>query len=306
MPIYEPRYSPSNPADDASPDEEVPPKKMSEKMLKKDVNEHHQDQDPRSQACKRNFKGIPKDTRGGSILDSDNEEVEEVFIKKDLSIEPMDEVVDDAWKKVEAPLKNTPKKTRRISRKWSMRMPITRRVDGLSYGYWHFFTTDAFLFCLFKFEATNNKANLILFLADNDPSTNHSWCSAGTPKRIREFMQVVVAKQHNWFLCPYRRNKREARNGLWRRSKRPTTTFDGILQTTGSAVEYHLGMGQFGLIQTKPYASDYEPANIIVSSSVFIELISKVEDAYPTCCLGVVSNPVGHTEDLELCGALSS
>ncbi|GKE15177.1 thioredoxin-like protein Clot [Tanacetum coccineum] len=28
----------------------------------------------------------------------------------------------------------------------------------------------------FKSEAANNKANLILFLADNDPSTNRSWC----------------------------------------------------------------------------------------------------------------------------------
>ncbi|GKD74457.1 hypothetical protein Tco_1332739, partial [Tanacetum coccineum] len=35
----------------------------------------------------------------------------EMFIEKDLSIEPMNEVVNDAWKKVEAPPKKTPKKT---------------------------------------------------------------------------------------------------------------------------------------------------------------------------------------------------
>ncbi|GJT65767.1 hypothetical protein Tco_1017247, partial [Tanacetum coccineum] len=34
-----------------------------------------------------------------------------MFVEKDLSIEPMDEVVDDARKKVEAPPKKTPKKT---------------------------------------------------------------------------------------------------------------------------------------------------------------------------------------------------
>lgn len=28
----------------------------------------------------------------------------------------------------------------------------------------------------FTTEAANNKANFILFLADNDPSTNRSWC----------------------------------------------------------------------------------------------------------------------------------
>ncbi|XP_021736932.1 thioredoxin-like protein Clot [Chenopodium quinoa] len=32
------------------------------------------------------------------------------------------------------------------------------------------------VFDKFKEEAANNKANLILFLADNDPSTNLSWC----------------------------------------------------------------------------------------------------------------------------------
>ncbi|GJX74488.1 hypothetical protein Tco_0313083 [Tanacetum coccineum] len=46
-----------------------------------------------------------------SILDSDSEEVEEVFVKKDLSIEPMDGVFDDARKKMEAPSKKTPRKT---------------------------------------------------------------------------------------------------------------------------------------------------------------------------------------------------
>ncbi|GKA81743.1 hypothetical protein Tco_0788435, partial [Tanacetum coccineum] len=92
------------------------------------------------------------------------EEVEEVFVKKDMSVEPMDGVFDDAQKKVEAPLNKTPRKTGiwsgrkadslkrnivfslemevhtligRISRKWSMKIPIARRVDGLSYGYWH-------------------------------------------------------------------------------------------------------------------------------------------------------------------------
>ncbi|CAA0842522.1 Thioredoxin-like protein Clot [Striga hermonthica] len=32
------------------------------------------------------------------------------------------------------------------------------------------------VFEVFKSEAPNNKANLILFLADKDPSTNLSWC----------------------------------------------------------------------------------------------------------------------------------
>nr|GEV35911.1 hypothetical protein [Tanacetum cinerariifolium] len=73
-----------------------------------------------------------------SILDSDSEEVEEVFVEKDLSIRPMDGVFDDAQKRVEAPPKKTHKKTGGILRKWSMRMPIARRVDGLSYGYWQF------------------------------------------------------------------------------------------------------------------------------------------------------------------------
>ncbi|XP_056686495.1 uncharacterized protein [Spinacia oleracea] len=31
-------------------------------------------------------------------------------------------------------------------------------------------------FVLFREEAANNKANLILFLADNEPSTSLSWC----------------------------------------------------------------------------------------------------------------------------------
>ncbi|GJY53010.1 ATP-dependent DNA helicase PIF1-like protein [Tanacetum coccineum] len=86
-----------------------------------------------------NDKGTVTDESASSILDSDSGEVEEVFVEKDLSIKPMDEVVDDAQKKDEAPPKKTPRKTDRISRKWSMRMPIARRVDGLSYGYWHFF-----------------------------------------------------------------------------------------------------------------------------------------------------------------------
>nr|GEV35914.1 hypothetical protein [Tanacetum cinerariifolium] len=46
-----------------------------------------------------------------SILDSDSEEVEEVFVEKDLSIRPMDGVFDDAQKRVEAPPKKTHKKT---------------------------------------------------------------------------------------------------------------------------------------------------------------------------------------------------
>lgn len=32
------------------------------------------------------------------------------------------------------------------------------------------------VFSKFKEEAANNKANLILFLADNDPATSLSWC----------------------------------------------------------------------------------------------------------------------------------
>ncbi|GKA21017.1 hypothetical protein Tco_0701006 [Tanacetum coccineum] len=42
-----------------------------------------------------------------------------------------DDLVDDAWKKVKTPPKKTPRKTGiwMISRKWSMRMPITKRVD---------------------------------------------------------------------------------------------------------------------------------------------------------------------------------
>ncbi|KAI7740784.1 hypothetical protein M8C21_030202 [Ambrosia artemisiifolia] len=32
------------------------------------------------------------------------------------------------------------------------------------------------IFDRFKSEAANNKKNLILFLADNEPSTNRSWC----------------------------------------------------------------------------------------------------------------------------------
>ncbi|GJZ35572.1 hypothetical protein Tco_0581389 [Tanacetum coccineum] len=110
-------------------------------------------------------KGTVTSELASSIIDSDIEEVEEVFVEKDLSIEPMDGEVDDARKKVEAPPKKTPGKTgiwsgrkvnspnrnvafylkqrftaliRRISRKWSMRMPIARKVYGLSYGYWHF------------------------------------------------------------------------------------------------------------------------------------------------------------------------
>ncbi|GJW65485.1 reverse transcriptase domain-containing protein [Tanacetum coccineum] len=99
-----------------------------------------------------------------SILDSENEEVEEVFVEKDLYIEPMDEVVDDAQKKVEAPPTKIPKKTgicsgrkspkRNVAVSPKMKVhyfdredieeveyenaSITRRVDGLSYGYCQF------------------------------------------------------------------------------------------------------------------------------------------------------------------------
>ncbi|GJR67011.1 hypothetical protein Tco_0013076 [Tanacetum coccineum] len=41
----------------------------------------------------------------------------------------MDGLVDDARKNEEAPPKKTPRKTGTISRKWSMRMPIAKRVD---------------------------------------------------------------------------------------------------------------------------------------------------------------------------------
>ncbi|GJW34389.1 hypothetical protein Tco_0054421 [Tanacetum coccineum] len=58
-----------------------------------------------------NDKGTVTDELASSILKSDSEEVEEVFVEKDLSIKPMDEVVDDARKKEEAPPKKTPKKT---------------------------------------------------------------------------------------------------------------------------------------------------------------------------------------------------
>ncbi|GJX18734.1 DBC1/CARP1-like protein [Tanacetum coccineum] len=47
----------------------------------------------------------------------------------------------------------------------------------------------------------------------------------------------IDAKAGQLVLCLYRRNKGETRNRLWRRSNRPTTTFDGTLQMTGSAVE---------------------------------------------------------------------
>ncbi|GJR57853.1 hypothetical protein Tco_1500015 [Tanacetum coccineum] len=108
--------------------------------------------------------GMVTNELASSILDSDNEEVEEVFVEKDLYIEPMDEVVDDARKKVEAPPTKTPKKTgicsgrkspkRNVAFSPEMKVhyfdredieeveyenaSITRRVDGLSYGYWQF------------------------------------------------------------------------------------------------------------------------------------------------------------------------
>ncbi|GKB49063.1 hypothetical protein Tco_0899816, partial [Tanacetum coccineum] len=52
-------------------------------------------------------KGTLTDELASSILDSDYEEVEEVFVEKDRSVEPLDEVDDDARKKVEASLKKT-------------------------------------------------------------------------------------------------------------------------------------------------------------------------------------------------------
>ncbi|GJU91493.1 hypothetical protein Tco_1303916 [Tanacetum coccineum] len=64
-----------------------------------------------------NDKGTVTDELASSILDSNYEEVEEVFAEKDLSIEPMDGVFDDARKKVEAP----PKKTLRKTGIWSGR-----------------------------------------------------------------------------------------------------------------------------------------------------------------------------------------
>nr|GEZ60149.1 hypothetical protein [Tanacetum cinerariifolium] len=56
-------------------------------------------------------KGTVTSELASSIIDSDIEEVEEVFVEKDLSIEPMNVEVDDAQKKVEAPPKKTPRKT---------------------------------------------------------------------------------------------------------------------------------------------------------------------------------------------------
>ncbi|XP_021734897.1 thioredoxin-like protein Clot [Chenopodium quinoa] len=54
------------------------------------------------------------------------------------------------------------------------------------------------VFDKFKEEAANNKANLILFLGDNDPSTNLSWCPdrvTAEPvilKKLKEFGEDVV------------------------------------------------------------------------------------------------------------------
>ncbi|MFS7906127.1 hypothetical protein Hanom_Chr01g00055651 [Helianthus anomalus] len=52
------------------------------------------------------------------------------------------------------------------------KMPL-KRVDA---------TVSTFnaVFEKFKSEAPNNKNNLILFLADNEPSTNRSWCPGNT------------------------------------------------------------------------------------------------------------------------------
>ncbi|GJV97058.1 hypothetical protein Tco_1548635 [Tanacetum coccineum] len=62
-----------------------------------------------------------------TVNDGDSEEVENVFVEDNGK--PIDGLVDDARKKVEAPPKKTHRKTGRISRKWSMRMPIAKRVD---------------------------------------------------------------------------------------------------------------------------------------------------------------------------------
>ncbi|GJX77463.1 putative reverse transcriptase domain-containing protein [Tanacetum coccineum] len=58
-----------------------------------------------------NDNGTVTDEFASSILDNDSEEVEEVFVEKDPSIEPMVGVFDDVRKKVEAPPKKTPRKT---------------------------------------------------------------------------------------------------------------------------------------------------------------------------------------------------
>ncbi|GJR61198.1 putative reverse transcriptase domain-containing protein [Tanacetum coccineum] len=58
-----------------------------------------------------NDNGTVTDEFASSIIDNDSEEVEEVFVEKDPSIEPMVGVFDDVRKKVEAPPKKTPRKT---------------------------------------------------------------------------------------------------------------------------------------------------------------------------------------------------
>lgn len=48
----------------------------------------------------------------------------------------------------------------------------------------------------FRSEASKNKANLILFLADKDPSTNLSWC----PGNPLPFQSLMLNFDHK-FLC---------------------------------------------------------------------------------------------------------
>ncbi|GKD88299.1 hypothetical protein Tco_1363806 [Tanacetum coccineum] len=65
----------------------------------------------------------------GSITDdNDSEEVENVFMEDNGK--PVYNLVDDARNKVEAPPKKSPRKTG-IMRKWIMKMPIAKMVDGL-------------------------------------------------------------------------------------------------------------------------------------------------------------------------------